>query len=389
MGDEYRKNMRMNSLVGARVVFNDVGKPAERGMDYFAGTGYLGLQSHPDVLEAAQQALQRYGFSTATSRGGYGEHPVYDELERAACAYFGAEKILYFASGYLGMSVLTQATCGLFDHIFLDTAAHFSLWDAAQASNMPITPFHHCRADSLDECLRRELHPGERPLVLSDGVFPVSGEIAPLPDYLEVLEAYGGRIYLDDAHAVGVLGRNGRGTLEYYEDFTGNPFGGSTCCDATSRVRTSATLAKALGGYGGVIWGSADWIDQIEKNSRICVGASPPPLVVAAASARALVIARTTPQLRQRLWANVTQARGGFRRLGWDVADTPVPVICLGARDGIRLGAIRDSLFEQGFAVEVVRSYSSTPPGGALRIAIFATHTPDQIDRLLEAVRRV
>ena len=360
-------SLHMESPAGARTVFGG------REMDYFAGTGYLGLQNHPAVLQAVQETLERYGFSTATSRGGYGEHPVYDELEQEACAYFCAEKVLYFASGYLWISILTHATSKKFDHIFIDSSAHFSLWDAAYATNLPITPFHHLRAQSLAEHLRSDLRPQERPLVLSDGVFPVSGEVAPLPDYLALVKPMQGLVYLDDAHAVGVLGKNGRGTPEYYD-----------IQDAS--CRTSATLAKGLGGFGGVIWGTADWVESIDRASRICVGASPPPLVVAAASSRALAVARTTPELRQRLWNNVTQARNGIRDLGWELADTPVPILCLEGRQGVSLERIKRLLFEQAIAVELVRSYTSAPAGGALRIAIFATHSRAQIDRLVDAI---
>jgi 8-amino-7-oxononanoate synthase len=360
----------MEGPVGARTVFDG------REVDYFAGTGYLGLQSHPDVIQAAVDAVQRYGLTTATSRGSYGEHPLYTQLEREACAFFNAEKVLYFPSGYMGISVLSQATGFLYEHIFIDSAAHFSLWDAAQATNLPITPFHHRDPADLAACIRRDLAPRQRPLLLSDGVFPISGEIAPLPDYLSVLQSYDGHVYLDDAHAVGVLGENGRGTPDYYGI-------------DTLACRTSGTLAKALGGYGGIVWGPASWVDAIEQNSRICVGASPPPLVVTAASTCALEIARTTPMLRNQLWANVSQARSGLRAQGWELEDTPVPILCLGAQDGLNLERIKNKLFEQGIAVAHVRAYTSTPPGGALRIAIFATHTSEQIERLIAALGRL
>ena len=238
-----------------------------RDFDYFAGTGYLGLQSHPLVLQAAAQVIQQYGLFTGGSRGGYGEHPLYQELEREACLFFDAERVVYFASGYLGMSVLTQAEPGSFEHIFIDSSAHYSLWDAAYATNRPITPFHHLRPESLEEKLHSELRPDERPLILSDGVFPVSGEIAPLPEYIQQVEPFAGKVYLDDAHAVGVLGANGRGTAEHFGILDTN-------------CRATATLAKALGGYGGILWGEKTWTENIERNSRICAGASPPPLVV-------------------------------------------------------------------------------------------------------------
>jgi len=357
----------MESPAGAQTVFNG------RSMDYFGGSGYLGLQNHPAVLQAAQAALQQYGLSTATSRGGYGEHAIYDWLEQEACAYFSAEKVLYFASGYLGSSILTQATGNRFDHIFIDASAHFSMWDAAYATNLPITPFHHLRVQSLAENLHKELLASERPLVLSDGVFPVSGEIAPLPEYLELVKPLQGLVYLDDAHAVGVLGGNGHGTPEYFNIHD------ESCC-------SSATLAKALGGFGGIIWGAAGWVEGIDRGSRICAGASPPPLVVAAASAEALVVARTTPELLPNLWTNVARARAGIRSLGWEMADTPVPILCLEGRPGVSLERLKKGLFEQAIAVELVRSYTSTPAGGALRIAIFATHTQAQIDHLVDAI---
>ena len=359
----------MEGPVGPTTVFNG------RSYDYFSGTGYLGLQSHPQVLQAAASCLEHYGLSTATSRGGLGEHPVYHALEAEACAYFDSQKVLYLASGYLGMLALTQATSRLFEHIFIDSAAHYSLWDAAQASNKPITVFHHLQPDRLEAALRAELLPGERPLVLSDGLFPISGEIAPLPGYLDLAKAYNGMVYLDDAHAAGVLGPNGRGTLDYYGIYE------------EEACRTSATLAKALGGYGGIIWGKAEWIDSIDQNSGASAGASPPLLVAAAASACALSIARQDPSLRQRLWTNVAQARSGLRGLGWELEDTPSPVICLSGREGVSLEQIKAGLFEMGTAVTLVRGYPSTPPGGALRIAIIATHTPEQIERLVERIK--
>ena len=359
----------LSSPIGPRIVFDG------RSIDYYGGSGYLCLQAHPEVIRAGQEALERYGLSTATSRGGFGEHPVYAALERAACAFFEAEKVLLLPSGYLGAAVLTQTSGREFEHIFIDADAHYSLWDAAQATNQPITPFAHRRPEALAEVLHRELHPSERPLVLSDGVFPISGEIAPLPAYLEAVKAYDGQVYLDDAHAVGVLGANGRGTAEYY---------GIT----SARCKTAATLAKALGGFGGILWGRAGWIEQAERNSRIFTGASPLPLVTAAAAARALELAQDSLR-RKRLWDNVSRLRSGLRGLGWDLEDTPVPILCLRAQQEISLERIRAGLYEHGIGVELIRSYTSAPPGGCLRIAVFSEHSEEQIERLLAEIGKL
>jgi 8-amino-7-oxononanoate synthase len=138
-----------------------------------------------------------------------------------------------------------------------------------------------------------------------------------------------------------------------------------------------------LGGYGGIIPGNNDLLARLDRNSRVYVAASPPPLPVAAASVRALSLARQQPELRQKLWENVRLARGGLRKLGWPLAETPVPILCLGIRPGIDLGQIKNQLFERDICIAHVSTYSSTPPGGALRIAICAAHTHEQIERLL------
>jgi len=357
--------------LGARVVI------AGRERDYFSGTGYLGLHNHPAVIQAAVQAVQRYGMSTATSRGGYGEHSLYDELNRQAAAFFGEDGILYYASGYLGGMILVQGLAEQYDQIFLDEAAHYSLRDAARASGKPLHLFHHRDASHLAESLRLHLGAGERPLVLTDGLFPISGEVAPLDAYLPLVQAWDGLLGVDDAHGVGVLGENGRGSLEWLG------LGGA------ESVQVCATLSKALGGYGGILFGSRARISEMENHSRVYVAASPPPLPVAAAAAKALEIARSEPQRRQRLWENVALARAGLRRLGWELPDTPAPILCLRARPGVDLARLRAGLFERDICVAHVTSYSSTPPGGALRIAIFATHTAEQIERLVEALRNL
>jgi 8-amino-7-oxononanoate synthase len=364
-------DFRMQSPLGPRVMI------AGRERDYFSGTGYLGLHNHPQVTAAAVETIQRYGMATGTSRGGYGEHPVYDALDAAARAYFAAERVLYYPSGYMSAVILAQGLREHCEHIFIDDWAHYSLWDGARSTSMPVTAFRHCDPQALEEAIRRDLRPGERPLVLSDGVFPISGEIAPVPAYLKVLEAFeGGWLCLDDAHATGVLGAHGRGTLDY---FGIQPAQAQVACALAGH-----TLSKAIGGYGGLIGGPAALIEELERNNRVTVGASPPPLPVAAASAQALTLAGEGAA-RQQLWENVARARNGLCALGWPLDDTPVPILCLGARPGIDLGGLKDALFARDLCVAHVRAYSSTPPGGALRIAIFANHTAGQIERLIGA----
>ena len=176
--------MQMQSPPAARTLIND------RWRDYFSGTGYLGLQGHPVVTQAAVDAIQRYGLTTATSRGGYGEHPAYQAVEQAAANFFGTEQAAYFTSGYLGASILLQSLRDSYDAIFVDDAAHSSIWSGARSTGAPVSAFRHMQPDDLAARLSQQLRPGERPLVIGDGVFPISGEIAPVPAYVEVLDPH-------------------------------------------------------------------------------------------------------------------------------------------------------------------------------------------------------
>jgi glycine C-acetyltransferase/8-amino-7-oxononanoate synthase len=350
---------------------------AGRERDYFSGTGYLGLHNHPAVRQAALEAIQQYGMATGTSRGGYGEHILYDELEAEARAFFDCEAVLYFPSGYMSALLLAQGQSERYERIFIDEWSHFSLWDGARAAGKSLTAFAHLDAQALADALKRELRPGERPLLFSDGVFPISGEVAPVPAYLDVLAHYAdSRIALDDAHGAGAIGPNGRGTLDFHGVYRADCLAG-------------ATLSKALGGYGGIIPAGRGQIEEITRCARVYVGASPPPLPNAAASRAALCLARTQPDLRWRLLANVRRVRDGLRAQGWEVEDSPVPIVCLRARPGVDLARIKEELFARDLCIAHVKNYSSTPPGGALRIAVFATHAPDQIERLLAAFQRL
>ncbi len=361
----------MQSAPGNRTVVNGC------EIDYYGGTGYFGLQGQPELLKAACDAVKKYGICTATSRFGYGDNPVLLEVEERASAFFGKESALYLATGYLGNAILLQGLRDRYDIIFVDEASHHSVFDGAHTAKKPIVDFAHLDADDLGKKVREHLKPSQRPLLICDGVFPVSGEISPIPDYISVLENFDhALICVDDAHATGVIGEQGRGTYDYF-GLNGN------------RLFASYTLSKALGGYGGIIPGDKPFIDELRKSSEIFHGASPVPTPAAAAASKGLEMIMRQPELRQRLWENVFYAKAGLRKLGFDIPDTPVPIICL-HQEQMDLKKIQHKLFEKGIGVLYTAggSYSSVPECGAIRIAIFSTHTKEQIDRLVDAVER-
>ena len=361
----------MESAPGARTVVN--GKET----DYFCGTGYFGLQNHPELLEAACHAVKKFGIGSATSRFGYGDNPVLLEVEERAAAFFGTESALYYVSGYLGNIILLQGFIEEYDIIFVDEASHYSVLDGAHTTEKPIFSFAHCDAEDLRKQIQKHIDPSQRPLLICDGVFPISGEISPIPDYLEVLDAWDDSIVcIDDAHATGVLGENGRGSYEYF-GLEGE------------RLYASSTLSKALGGHGGVIAGDRSLIQRLRRTSNVVRGSSAVPTPAAAAAAKGLEILLTRPELRKKLWENVAHAKRGLRHIGFDIPDTPVPIICL-HRGGVDVKELQAELFRKEIAVLYVAggSYSSVPETGAIRIAIFSSHSKDQIDRLVGEIEK-
>jgi 8-amino-7-oxononanoate synthase len=374
---------------------------------YFVGTGYLGLQAHPEVIRAACEAARQYGIHSATSRAGFGNTPPTLSVERRAAEFFGCEAAFYYPSGYAGNSILLRAIESCFDALFIDEYSHYCEFEAAAQSGRPLFRFHHRDASDLADNLHKHVQPGGRPLVMTDGVFSVRGTIAPLGDYVASLAGYPGAGFLvDDAHGVGVLGRRGRGTLEHFGLFDGI-YAGSVNGDASllpfeerARVRPvgatagpvaflCGTLSKALGGYGGIIPGSEAFIEHARRCSHWYDGATSPPAPVTAASARAIELVQADPDLRTRLWANVRRLKDGLRAMGFDVGDTPVPIICLEVGDAENMRRIQRELMRRGIAVAYMAAYSGLSSAGGLRIAVFATHTEQMIQQLLAELSRV
>ena len=377
---------------------------------YFVGTGYLGLQGHPEVIRAACEAAGRYGIHSATTRAGFGNTPPALLAERRVAEFFGCESSFHFPSGYASNSILLRTVEGGFDALFLDEHSHYCVIEAALQSGRPMFRFRHRDAGDLADALQKHLRTGQRPLVMTDGVFSVRGTIAPLADYLAVLCNYpGAGLLVDDAHGVGVLGARGRGTLEHFGLFECVNISGHSerseesdlLAEKTEMLRCAhhdqaavalfltATLSKALGGFGGIIPGSQRFIEQVRKASHWYDGASATPTPIAAAAARALELIQADPALRSRLWSNALLMKDGLRAMGFDVDDTPVPIICLVVGDAANMQRIQTELMHRGIAVAYMAAYSGLGLEGGLRIAVFATHTEEMIQRFLDELRRL
>lgn len=365
----------MESAPGPRTSING------KEVDYFSGCGYYDFHGHPEIIKAACEAVNKYGTSSATSPLVYGNNPVLPEVVKNACKLFDSENALYFVSGFLGNSILLDGLRDRYDIVFVDEESHYSVLHAASISQKPVVKFRYMDVDDFKNKVRENIKPSQRPLLICDGIFPISGDISPIPEYKMVLDQYENPIIcVDDAHATGVIGEKGKGTYEYF-GVQGD------------RLYSSGTLSKALGGHGGLICGSKELINRLNEKSNIHHAGSPAPIPAAAATAKALEILIKNPGLRKQLWDNVSYAKQSFRELGFDMNDSPVPIICLHAKSKkeINFESLQLELFEKELAVTYLPAgrYTSVPAGGAIRISIFSSHTREQIDRLVTTIKKL
>lgn len=341
-----------------------------RQVDYFCGTSYFCLHGHRAVIDAACSATRQYGLGPGTLAG----MPVYAELKTALCGWFGTEEVVTMISGYVSPTALLQGLADAFEAIFMDEATHYSSRDAIAGLGKPVHQFRHLDANSLKEALGHHLGARQRAVIVTDGVFPSTGALAPLADYRTVMASYDDCLLcVDDSHGVGVLGRDGRGSLQH------------ACLEHAGNY-LAGTLSKAFGALGGIVPTSRVLADKIRQRSMIMRGASLPPPAAAAAAVAAFKLLKAEPQMRADLQRNVRHLRGGLRKLGFAIEDSPVPIVSL--RGAVDLENLRQQLDKRDIVVKITAAngYSDAPDVPTMRLAVFSEHSQLQIDRLLEAI---
>jgi 8-amino-7-oxononanoate synthase len=337
----------------------------------FFGAGYLALSGIPEIREAARRVLDGLEpFAKQLPAGHGATDPIFDEVERAAAAACGTQTSVYFASGYLigmvGLASLDQA----FDVLVLDESAHFSLRDAAKLASRPTFTFAHCDAESLREVLARHVNPGQRPLLLTDGAFATTGRIPPLAEYARAVGEYQGRLFIDESHAFGVVGDNGRGATEH--------------CKVEHIASSAATLSKALCAHGAIIGCSPAVASRVRAVPPLVAACAGSPVSAAAASAALQYIAQR-PGLRAELRATTMFLRCRLRQIGLDVLDSPAPIVsfCAGTADEMR--TLQRRAFDRGIYIHH-STYIGAGPEGMIRCAVFRDHTRDDIEALIAAL---
>ncbi len=335
---------------------------------------YLGLTTHPKVREAAMEAIRKFGTSCTGSRFLNGTLEMHEQLERELAEWVGKDAALVFSTGMQTNLGTVSALVCRGDYAILDKDDHASLYDGVKLSNGKIDRYRHNDVEHFERVMQ-SLPEDAGKLVIVDGLFSMEGDLADLPNLVPVVKKYGGRLMVDDAHGMGVLG-GGRGTAAHF--------------NMTEDVDLiMSTFSKSFASLGGFVAGNADVIDYIKHHARALIfSASIPPANTAAALA-ALQVMREEPERVVQVNKNAEKMRRGFREIGFDTGNSVTPIIPLIIGDDMLTFTAWKRLFEEGVFVNPVIS-PATPQGRQLlRTSYMATHTDSQLDHVLSIFEKV
>jgi 8-amino-7-oxononanoate synthase len=340
-----------------------------RSLINFASNDYLGLAGDERLIAAAIEATQTYGTGSTGSRLLSGHRDIHRQLERAIASWKKTEDAVVFSSGYLANLGAISALVSPKDLILSDQYNHSSLKSGAKLSGATVIDYHHLDLAELERKLGQYRACYRRCLILTDTVFSMDGDIAPLGQILALGEAFNCMVLVDEAHATGVMGKTGAGCVEYFH------------CTGRELIQVG-TLSKALGSLGGYVAGAANLIDFLRNRAATWIyttGLSP---ADAAAALKAIEIVKNEPQRRQQLWKNVGLFRQYLR--GVNLLPSETPIICVGLKDSREALTMAEKLQEAGIFAPAIRP--PTVPTSRLRLTLMATHEPRHFDSLLEVI---
>lgn len=339
-----------------------------------ASNDYLGLATHPDVVQAAVQATQQYGAGAGAARLISGTFPPHQELELALAEFKKTSAALTFGSGYLANLGTIPALIGRGGLILADRLCHASLLDGSKLSGADLRVYRHSDVGHLQTLLARRGR-GRRTLIITDGLFSMDGDLAPLPDIVELAQRYEADLYVDDAHGTGVMGATGRGTIEHF----------GLESDISFHM---GTLGKALGSSGAYVVGPSTLIEYLVNTCRSFIFTTAPPPASAAAAAAALRVLQREPDRRTRLWANRERLASGLKNLGFRLAASVSPIVPVLVGDAEKAVTFAEQLFAEGVYAPAIRPPTVPESTSRIRVTITSEHTLLHIEQALGAFER-
>lgn len=363
----YRRRRVVDSAQGARIVVDG------REVLSFCSNDYLGLANDPRLVEAQCKAARQYGAGSGSAHLVSGHQRIHHELEERLAEFTGRPRALLFSTGYMANLGIASALVGRGDHVFEDRLNHASLIDGGLLSCAKFSRYAHGDMAALEKKL---LLPRQgAALVMTDGVFSMDGDIAPLRELGALCDRHDGFLVVDDAHGVGVLGKDGRGSLQH--------------CQATDVPALMGTLGKAFGSFGAFVAGSEDLIETLINNARSYIYTTALPAATAGASLAALDIVANEPERRAHLQKLITHFRECAAGLPFELMPSITPIQPLVTGNAAHALVLSEALFARGILVTAIRP--PTVPKGTtrLRITFTAAHTLTDVDRLLDALSEV
>ncbi len=342
----------------------------------FCSNNYLGLANHPKIVEAARVATQKYGVGPAAVRSIAGTMDLHVQLEQRLAKFKGAEDVITFQSGFTANLGTIAALVSKEDVIFSDRLNHASIIDGCRLSGAKIVAYEHNDPGALEDAIKDNLSNYRRALIVTDGVFSMDGDIAPLPDLVEVAKKYDILFMVDDAHGEGVLGRGGRGIVDHF--------------GLHGKVDIEVgTMSKAFGVVGGMVAGDKVIVEWLRQRGRPFLFSSAVTAPDAAACLAAVDLLEESTELVDKLWSNAKYFKSEMKKLGFDtgVSETPITPVMLG--EAPLAQQFSRELFEEGvFAMSI--GFPTVPKGKArIRVMISAAHDNDDLGKGLEAFSKV
>lgn len=340
----------------------------------FCSNNYLGFANHPELKRAGIEAIEKYGTSSVASRLVSGNMTLHEELEERIARFKGTECALLFNSGYHANTGVIPALADRGDLILSDELNHATIIDGCRLSRAEVVVYPHRDTTFVEDILRKSRH--LRKLIVTDGVFSMDGDIAPLRELVFLKDKYNAILMVDEAHATGVVGNNGRGITDEL--------------NVTESVDIiMGTLGKALGSYGAFVATNRIIKDYLINKARSLIFSTSLPPSICAVSIRAIELLENSPEIIEKLHANVKHVKSGLKSMFPGIPDNMIPIIPLITGEEKLTMQITEKLLEEGIFVQGIRPPSVPPGTSRLRVTIMATHTKEQLDRLISAIHKI
>ena len=341
----------------------------------FGSNSYMGLTNHPKVIEAAVEATKKYGTGMAGSPFLNGTLDIHKQLEERLADYVGKEDVMLYSTGFgVNLGVISTLT-GREDYVILDEQDHASIIDGRRLSFSNYLKYRHNDMESLEAQLKKT-DPSKVKLIVTDGVFSMEGDVANLPEIVRLAKKYDASVMVDEAHGIGVFGEGGRGTCNHFK-----------VTDDVDLIM--GTFSKSFASLGGFIATDKEITNFLRHHSRAYIfTASITPASTAAVNA-ALDIMLAEPERQQHLWDITNYALENFREMGCEIGHTSTPIIPLFIRDDYKTFHVTRDLLDEGVFVNPVVTPAVAPSDTLIRYSLMATHTKEQVERSIEAIRKV